>query len=110
MSVDIIQSHRPIWVCKLSNDKLRRYLDAINEFELKGTTDNELLIDTAETWYNNSIQRLANDIYKEAAIRWYEAKEKQSYKRELKNAPKSRADKKYQREIDSMFNDLFDNR
>lgn len=36
------------------------------------------------------------------------AKEKQSYKRELKNAPKSRADKKYQREIDSMFNDLFD--
>lgn len=36
------------------------------------------------------------------------AKEKQSYKRELKNAPKSRADKKYQCEIDSMFNDLFD--
>lgn len=75
MSVDIIQSHRPIWVCKLSNDKLRQYLDALNEFELKGTTDNELLIDTAETWYNNSIQHLANDIYKEAAIRWYEAKE-----------------------------------
>lgn len=73
MGVDIIQSHRPIWVCKLNNDKLKQYLDALNEFELKGTTDNELLLDTAETWYNNSIQRLANDIYKEAAVRWYEA-------------------------------------
>ncbi len=73
MSVDIIQSHRPIWVCKLNNDKLKQYLDALNKFELKGTTDNELLLDTAETWYNNSIQRLANDIYKEAAVRWYEA-------------------------------------
>ena len=72
MSVDIIQSHRPIWVYKLSNDKLKQYLDALNEFELKGTTDNELLLDTAETWCNNSIQRLANDIYKEAAVRWYE--------------------------------------
>ena len=49
MGVDIIQSHRPIWVCKLSNDKLKQYLDALNEFELKGTTDNELLLDTAET-------------------------------------------------------------
>lgn len=42
-------------------------------FELKETTDNELLLDTAETWYNSSIQHLANDIYKEAAVRWYEA-------------------------------------
>ena len=73
MGVDIIQSHRPIWVCKLNNDKLKQYLDALNEFELKGTTGNELLLDTAETWYNSSIQRLANDIYKEAAVRWYEA-------------------------------------
>lgn len=59
MGVDIIQSHRPIWVCKLNKDKLKQYLDALNEFELKETTDNELLLDTAETWYNSSIQHLA---------------------------------------------------
>lgn len=71
MGVDIIQSHRPVWVCKLSDDKLKQYLDALNEFELKGNTGNELLLSTAETWYDGSIQSLANDIYKEAAVRWY---------------------------------------
>ena len=78
MGVDIIQAHRPLWTCKLSNDKLKQYLDALNEFELKGNTDNELLLHTAETWYSNTVQinniaSLANDIYKEAAVRWYES-------------------------------------
>lgn len=33
-------------------------------------------------------------------------KEKQNYKRELKNAPKSRADKKRSKEINDLFTDL----
>lgn len=33
-------------------------------------------------------------------------KEKQNYKRELKNAPKSRTDKKRSREINDLFADL----
>lgn len=79
MGVDIIQIHRPLWVCKLSDNKLKQYLDALNEFELKGNTDNELLLSTAETWYNNPVQinnimSLANDIYKEIAVRWYDIK------------------------------------
>ena len=79
MGVDIIQMHRPLWTTKLSNDKLKQYLDALNEFELRGTTDNELLLSTAEAWYHNPVQinnlmSLANDIYKEATVRWYESK------------------------------------
>lgn len=80
VGVDIIQAHRPLWVCKLSDDKLRQFLDLLNEFVLKGNTDSELLLCTAETWYHNPIEinnimSLANDVYKEAAIRWYEGQE-----------------------------------
>lgn len=79
MSVSIIQSHRPLWTCKLSDDKLKQYLDAIDEFELKGDTDNELLLNTADTWYysgdrDENLRNLANDIYKEATVRWYDLK------------------------------------
>lgn len=35
-------------------------------------------------------------------------KERQAQKSQLKHAPMSRADRKYKREINSMFNDLFD--
>ena len=35
-------------------------------------------------------------------------KEKQTQKSQLKHAPMCRADRKYKREINSMFNDLFD--
>ena len=35
-------------------------------------------------------------------------KEKQIQKNQLKHAPTSRADRKYKREINSMFNDLLD--
>ena len=68
---------RPLWTEKLSNDKLLEFLDALNEFELRGSTENDLLLDTAETWYLSSvgierINKLASDVYKEAARRWYE--------------------------------------
>ena len=78
MGIDIIKAHRPLWVCKLNNNELRLYLDALNEFEIKGNTDNELLLHTAETWYHNQVPinniiNLANDIYKEAAVRYYDS-------------------------------------
>lgn len=49
MSVSIIGSRRPLWTCKLSDNKLKQYLDAVDEFELKGSTDDELLLNTADT-------------------------------------------------------------
>mgnify|MGYP004498592413 CR=1 FL=1 len=57
----------------MSDNELKQYLDALNEFEINGNTDNELLIHTAETWYHNHITNLANDIYKEAAVRYYDS-------------------------------------
>lgn len=66
---------RPLWVSKLSDDKLKQYLDALNDFEAKKYIDNELLLHTLYTWYsdqNDKFSKLANDIYKEAAARWYD--------------------------------------
>lgn len=75
MSMDFIK--RPLWIRKLSDDKLCQYLDALNELELRGGTDSELLHDTADTYYDNSVGMerlllLSIDIYKEASFRWYE--------------------------------------
>ena len=79
MSVSVIGSRRPLWTCKLSDDKLKQYLDAVDEFELKGSTDDELLLNTADTWYysddrNENLRNLVKDIYKEATVRWYDSK------------------------------------
>ena len=87
MSIDSIASQRPLWVCKLDDNKLKEYLDVLNEFELKGTTNSELILNTVKTWYDISIynsfdieywlfvniKKLADDVYKEAAARWYDA-------------------------------------
>lgn len=75
MSMDFIK--RPLWTRKLSDDKLHQYLDALNELELRGGTDSNLLHDTADTYYDNSVGMerlllLSIDIYKEASFRWYE--------------------------------------
>lgn len=71
---------RPLWTRNLSDDALFTYLDELNEFESCGSTDSELLHNAADTWYSNAtgIERLlllSMDVYKEAAIRWYEQKE-----------------------------------
>lgn len=78
MGMDCIK--RPLWTRKLSDEKLHKYLDELNEFELRGKTDSKLLLDTAETWYSNLVDmerllHLSIDIYKEAAFRWYETAE-----------------------------------
>lgn len=75
MSMDFIK--RPLWTRKLSDDKLCQYLDALNVLELRGGTDNELLHNTADAYYDNSVGMerlllLSIDIYKEASFRWYE--------------------------------------
>ena len=67
---------RPLWTRKLSDEKLYKYLGELNEFELRGETNSELLLDTAETWYSHLVGmerllRLSIDVYKEAAFRWY---------------------------------------
>ena len=71
---------RPLWTRKLSDTELCKYLDELNEFELRSSTDSELLHNTAETWYSNAteIERLlllSIDVYKEASFRWYDSKE-----------------------------------
>lgn len=75
MGMDFVK--RPLWTRKLSEEKLHKYLNELNEFELRGTTNSELLLDTAETWYSNKVGiegllQLSVDIYKEATYRWYE--------------------------------------
>lgn len=54
-------------------------MDAVDEFGLKGSTDNELLLNTANTWYysdnrNENLRNFVKDIYKEATVRWYDSK------------------------------------
>lgn len=51
-----------------------------------------------------------NEIFEAAEViqKMIHTKERQSY-RQLKNSPKSSADRKYAKEINSMFKDLMDN-
>ena len=72
--------NRHLWTRELSDAQLCKYLDELNEFELHGSTDSDLLHHTAETYYGNAvgIERLlllSIDVYKEASFRWYESKE-----------------------------------
>ena len=78
MGIDIIKMNKPVWTRKLSNQKLQQYLDALNEWELTDRTTNELLLNTVAMYYHapttidTLMMHLALDVYKEAAVRWYE--------------------------------------
>lgn len=66
---------RPLWVQKLSDEKLKQLIEDLYALEATGRTDREYLRQIADTWYssNTGIERLmlmANDCYKEAAFRW----------------------------------------
>lgn len=52
-----------------------------------------------------------NEIFEAAEVigKMIYAREKQQYKKQMKNIPKSSADKKRTKEIDDMFNDLLNN-
>ena len=78
MSMDFIK--RPLWTRKLSDDKLRKYLDEINQCKLHNSVASELIQDTIDCWYSKvskeiGMKSLFVDIYKEAAYRWYTQKE-----------------------------------
>lgn len=67
--------YRPLWVQKLSDDKLKQIIEDIQALEAIGSTDKEYLRQIADTWYvsKTGIGRLmlmSNDCYKEAAFRW----------------------------------------
>ena len=51
-----------------------------------------------------------SDIFEAAEViqKMIHTKERQEYKRQLKNQPYSSADRKYMKEINSMFDDLMD--
>lgn len=66
---------RPLWVQKLSDNKLKEILSKIDELQNTGATGDEELRSLAETWYDNSVgterfMALSIDVWKEAAFRW----------------------------------------
>lgn len=65
---------RPLWVQKLSDNKLLEILGKVDELQNTGVTGDEELRSLAETWYYNSVgmeqfMALSTDIWKEAAFR-----------------------------------------
>lgn len=75
---DSYYMRRPLWVQKLSDEKLRQMIEDINALEATGSTDKEYLRQIADTWYpwypsRTGVERImlmANDCFKEAAFRW----------------------------------------
>ena len=66
---------RPLWVQKLSDEKLKQMIEDLNALEATGNTDKEYLRQIADTWYlsrtgTERLMLMANDCYKEAAFRW----------------------------------------
>lgn len=71
----------PLWTQKLSDYQLQNYIKALDEYEMNKAFMNELLKNSANTWYNkNTIEEniacLALDIYKEISNRWLDEKDK----------------------------------
>lgn len=68
--------HRPLWVQKLTDKKLKELLEKIDDLQNIGATGDEELRSLSETWYDNrvGIERftaLSIDVWKEAALRFY---------------------------------------
>ncbi|MFA5409830.1 MAG: hypothetical protein WC343_13745 [Bacilli bacterium] len=67
--------NRKLFLEKLSDQKLKELINLLEELDIKGATDSELLRNYADTWYDNKvgIERFAClqiDVYKEATYRW----------------------------------------
>ena len=67
--------NRPLWVQKLSDERLKEMLSYVQDIEILGSTDNEKVLNITETWYDQKvgIERLmafSIDVWKEAALRW----------------------------------------
>lgn len=66
---------RMLWTQKLSDQKLKKILDKVDDFQITGVNRDEELQNLAETWYDNSVgmewfMALSIDVWKEAAFRW----------------------------------------
>lgn len=66
---------RLLWTQKLSDDKLKKLLDKVDDLQIIGATEDDELRNLAETWYDNSVgmerfMALSIDVWKEAAFRW----------------------------------------
>jgi tRNA U54 and U55 pseudouridine synthase Pus10 len=60
---------------KLSDEKLKELLELLEDMEIKGTTDSEIIHHYADTWYDNRVGverllRLQIDTYREASHRY----------------------------------------
>lgn len=72
--------HRPLWVQKLTDQKLKELLEKIDDLQNTGSTGDEELRSLSETWYDNRVGvdrfiALSIDVWKEAALRFYVRKE-----------------------------------
>jgi len=71
--------NRPLFLEKMSDEKLMELVQMINDFEIVGATNNEVLLRYADTWYPNPVglerlMRLTVDVFREAANRWLRTK------------------------------------
>lgn len=71
--------HRPLWVQKLTDQKLKELLEKIDDLQNTGSTGDEELRSLSETWYDNRVGvdrfiALSIDVWKEAALRYYTGK------------------------------------
>lgn len=80
--MEIFRTNLPLWVQKLSDYKLKQYIESLNEFEISGRTNNIALKNIAAAWYStertteeDELRSLANDVYREAAIRWHDSQD-----------------------------------
>lgn len=66
---------RPLWVQKLSDDRLKQMLIYVQDIEILGITKSEEVLHIIDTWYShiNEDKRLITfsmDVLKEVACRW----------------------------------------
>jgi len=67
--------NRKLFLEKLTDEKLKELLELLEDMEIKGSTDNEIIHHYADTWYDNrvGVERLLLlqiDTYREASFRW----------------------------------------
>lgn len=71
----MLYGHRPLWVKKLSDDKLKSLLKKVDKMELKNGTNDEELLNISKTWYYHpvvlmNLDQMSRDLWREADYRW----------------------------------------
>lgn len=70
--------NRPLWVQKLSDEKLKEMLSQIQDFEITGVIQHNEVRNIINTWYdqNTVMEKMiacSIDVWKEAAFRWWKS-------------------------------------